>query len=246
MPHPKCGIVIGHYNQPDFLELNIAAIRHHCGDVPILVSDDCSDGFGQTPKAGSVFDRILRMTQQYANVRVLPNVERIGHCGGDMAAVWKAIYYGATLGTDVVFKLSTRLVVDTPNWVKETATRLMQSDHQVAGTKCGFHGFLRLEAIGLKIAAWNRPDILAHLTPRRIAWPTEQVIWDDIRDRFASRMLPLSWMSEARPHKKDGVLFREANSEADYRALAERVGLNHSGMPFDCRRSESIPGFLQG
>lgn len=246
MSQPRCGIVIGHYNQPDFLELNIAAIRHHCGDVPILVSDDCSDGFGSTPKSGSVFHRVLRMTERYTNVRVLPNVERIGHCGGDMACVWKAIYFGASLGADVVFKLSTRLIVDTPNWVKDTALSLMQSDYQVAGNKCQFHGFLRLEAIGIKIAAWNQPDILAHLTPRRIAWPTEQVVWDDIRDRFNSRMMPLGWMSDARPQQKAGVLFRESNGPEDYSALAAKIGLDVTDLQFDCRRSESMPGFLQG
>jgi len=64
-PIPKAGVVIGHYNRPDALELNIAAIRHHCGPtVPILVSDDCSDGYAR----GCLWQRLG-----------VPQVSRVGH-----------------------------------------------------------------------------------------------------------------------------------------------------------------------
>lgn len=246
MNQPKCGIVIGHYNQPDFLELNIAAIRHHCGDVPILVSDDCSDGFGRTPQTGTLFWDVLAVTQRFKHVHIWPNPSRIGHTGGDMSAIWKAIIWGHHLEMDVVFKLSQRCIIDKHEWHREAVEILMKSDCCLLGKPCAVHRWaVRTESIGLKIAEWYRWDILAHLTPREIAWPVEQVLWDDMRDRLGERMVPWPILSDARPHQAPCVLFREANAPEDFRRLAFSLGVCRSAQ-FDCRRAEDMPNYWKG
>ncbi len=55
---------------------------------------------------------------------------RIGRAGGDMAAFWKGIGWGAMTGLDVVFKLSQRFVIDVPNWDQDSARLLLDSAAQ--------------------------------------------------------------------------------------------------------------------
>ena len=127
---------------------------------------------------------------------------------------------------DVVFKLSQRLVIDTPNWAQDWAERLMASEMPVLGRSCGFHHWaIRTEAVGMKVLEWARPEILTHLTPRSVRWPVEMIIWDDIRDKLGGKMLEWSLLSYSRPQKAPGYLFREANTAAEYEELAARIGV---------------------
>lgn len=246
MTRLKTGIVIGSYNMPDVIRLQFACIRHNCGpDVPILISDDCSDGVEPTPNPASFFGRLVDLAHRSPNCYLWPNVDRIGHAGGDMAAFWKGIVWGGMTGLDVVFKLSQRYVIDVPNWDQNSARLLLDSGLSTLGRRCAFHGFdLRTEAVGMRIDRWHRPDILAHLTPRRVAWAAEGVLWDDVRDRLEGRLCEWPLMSPARPHAAPGVLFRESNAPREYADLAERLGLGR--LNFETRDSNQLPNYALG
>jgi hypothetical protein len=239
------GIVLGSYNMPHMIELQIACIRYNCGPVPILISDDCSDGLQPTPDPKSHIGRILNLASRSRGVYVWPNAERIGHAGGDMATFWKGIAWGGALGLDVVFKLSQRYVIDIPNWAVDGANRLWESGLSTLGRACAFHRFpIRTEAVGLRVDRWNRPDILAHLTPRRINYAFEQVLFDDIRDRLEGKLCDWPLMSDARPHAAPGVLFRESNSQDDYIRLAAKYGFKWKSV--DTRDSNQMEDYRIG
>ncbi len=107
------------------------------------------------------------------------------------------------------------------------------------------HGWqLRTEAVGLPIDRWHTREILAHLTPRPIAWAAEQVVWDDVRDRLDNRLCEWPLMAPARPIRADGVLFREANTPEDYAALGQRLGLGRTLI--NCADSNQMPGYKLG
>src|SRR5947209_5743392 len=116
---PPCGVVIGSYRWPRLIDLQIHLIRHTCGGVPILVGDDCSPGFGPAPPPGSQFERLQAICAAHPGVTLWPNVERIGHTGGDVAACWKGLIWAQALGLRVLAKLSQRFLVTDPRWLQD-------------------------------------------------------------------------------------------------------------------------------
>lgn len=240
----KCGVVIGHYNSTRVLELNIRVVRERCGPVPILISDDCSDGMGPNPAPFSEYANLMALCGKYTNVYVWPNVQRIGHAGGDMSAFWKGIIWAHNLGLDYFAKISQRFIVDIPNWLNDGCEKLHASGMVVAGKPCPQHWFpIRTESLLLKTSAWHRPDILAHLTPREIAIAFELVIWDDITQRFGGKMFPWDILSSDRHVPAHGILFRAANKPDEYKKLAEKYGMF---LVLDCRESNKMPNYKLG
>jgi hypothetical protein len=246
MKAPKTGIVVGHYNMPDVLKLNIAAIRHHCGDVPILISDDCSEGFCNTPHSNTNFGRVLAMQECFENIVVWANVERIGHHGGDMSAFWKGIVWGKAIGLDVVFKLSQRLIIDIPGWAEASARELIDSGMTTCGGWCHAAPWLRTEAIGMIVDEWHKPSILSHLTPRRVAWHIEWLLHHDIIDRLDNRLLIWRLFSGyTRWDKSPNIVSFWTDGPEVYAALAERLGVQLNG-PILCEPVSDRPGYMAG
>src|SRR5438270_3553860 len=108
---PPAGVVVGAYKWPRLVELQVRLIRHTCGPVPILVSDDCSPGFGPPVEPGGRFDRLQQVCAAHPDVTLWPNVERIGHAGGDLAACWKGLVWARARGLAVLAKLSQRFLL---------------------------------------------------------------------------------------------------------------------------------------
>jgi hypothetical protein len=243
----RCGVVIGHYNGLAFLELNLRLIREHCGDIPILISDDCSPGFGPDPPPHSAFGRLLALQARYGNLRVWPNPTRIGHMGGDLAAVWKGIIWAKGAGLGFLAKLSQRCVIDRKGWLQAASAQLRRSGHALLGRSCMHEGFnIRTEALVLDVEQWHRPDILMHLVPRRIQSPVEQVLWEDVQHRLDGNMAHWELLSPSRYTATPDAYFRAANPPADYERLARRVGLDYTAADFDTTRSDRQPDYLQG
>jgi hypothetical protein len=164
---PPCGVVVGAYHWPALIDLQIRLIRRTCGDVPILVSDDCTSGFpGQDRYA-----RLAAICHAATGVTLWPNVERIGHAGGDVSAFWKGVVWARALGLRAVAKLSQRFLVTSPRWLQAGARGLLESGLPLGSQPCrGREVFpLRTEAVILDVAAWSRPEALAGIAPRRYA-----------------------------------------------------------------------------
>ena len=243
----RAGVVIGHYNCFLGLRLNIAAIRQYNGPrVPILISDDCSDGFAPTPNPNSIFGKVTALAASDPYLFLWPNVSRIGHSGGDGSSVWKGIIWAKNTGLHCFAKLSQRFIITIPNWLQKATHQLMATPFPLMGKACSHHGWkLRTEAMVLKTEAWYRPDVLAHLTPRPFHWAFEDVLWHDVRDRLGGKMLSWDILADARPHRAPGILFREANSPREYRALAAQFKIPWD-RGFSCLDSNRMKNYRLG
>lgn len=236
----KVGVVIGSFNMPQFVELQLAAIQFHCGSIPILIADNCSDGFDQPydhPKEAKYW-QLYRHVMNYSNAVIWPNPSYVGW-GGDIAAYWKGIVWGKSIGLDVVFKLSQRCIVDYPDWAQISAERLCSSGQATLGRGCDWHkwGF-RTESAGLNVNCWYDPDILRILRPRDLnGWPTEQLMYDDIIKPKFGGMCTWELMSPARPVRSEHILYREANRGDHYIEVARKVGVQP--QDYDCRSREA-------
>jgi tetratricopeptide (TPR) repeat protein len=107
---PRVGIVIGHFDSPDFLELGLALLRKHCGDLPVLIADDCSPGSEGTPEGG--FKRLIDLAAADGTARIWSSQQRFGNVAGDLAALAKALIWASESKLNVLVKLSQRLIID--------------------------------------------------------------------------------------------------------------------------------------
>jgi hypothetical protein len=227
---PPCGVVVGSYGWPRLVELQINVIRHTCGPVPVLVSDDCSPGFGPPVEPGGKFDRLQEACARYPDVTLWPNVERIGHTGGDVAAYWKGLQWAHARGLRVLAKLSQRFLLARSRWLQDGARTLLESELPLATQRCrGREVFdLRTEAMLVDVTQWYRPDVLGRLLPRRYAGTgklAEAVLQEALGDCLGGIFWPWDVYTEERYHATPGVVWHTANTPGDYRDLAALFGL---------------------
>jgi len=243
----RVGVVIGSFNMPSVVRLNVAAIRAHCGaGVPILICDDASDGIGPAVDPRSPFGQLAELAANDPKVSLWPNPERVGHAGGDISAIWKGLTWAKSLGLDVLVKLSQRYIIDVPRWHELLCDELKASGLATIGHDCQSHGWaIRTECFGMLVNRWTCPEIMAHLTPRRISWPVEQFVFDDVRDRLDGKIHQWSLMSKGRGVRAPGMLFREANAIEDYVDLAARLNVQ-LGLDMHTTSSEYAPNYLMG
>jgi hypothetical protein len=222
-------VVLGSYCWPRLIELQIRLIRHTCGPVPILVSDDCSPGFGPPVEPGSKFARLQELCERHPDVTLWPNVDRIGHTGGDLSACWKGLIWAQARGVRVLAKLSQRFVLLLPRWLQDGARELLESELPLATQRCrGVEVFdLRTEAMLLDVDAWHRPEVLNRLLPRRQGGGelAEAVLYRLLREQFEGIFWPWGIFTEERYHPTPGVVWHTANIPDDYRAVAAEFGL---------------------
>ena len=216
-----CGVVIGTYTSwPALIELQIRAIRQHCGDTPILIADDCS------PAAAD----IQAVCGRYKSVAFWPNVERIGHAGGDLSAIWKGFQWAEARQLRILAKLSQRFLADTTRWLHDGAKDLLASGLAIAMRSC--RGPIenypyRSEAMLLDVAKWGRPSVLADLSPARCRGRDgETALYDVAKKHSVDTLHPWSFLkTEDRYQWAPGYLWHCANTPAEYHDLAARHGL---------------------
>lgn len=98
----KFCVTIGSCQLVEFVDLNIRAVRHVFGDVPILISDDWSD------RTVEVRDLAERM-----DVHFTSGGPR-GHFAGDCQTAVDGLAFAESQGSDVCIKLSQRFVLCAP------------------------------------------------------------------------------------------------------------------------------------
>jgi len=99
----KFAACIGSYALPQFVELNIRALRHVFGaGLPILISDDISEHSGQ-----------IRDLAAETDVHHVAGGPR-GHFAGDAMACCNALAFAESEGSDIALKLSQRFVLCEP------------------------------------------------------------------------------------------------------------------------------------
>jgi hypothetical protein len=163
--------------------------------------------------------------------------ERYGHTSGDMLAVGQAVAWGARLGLRTVTKLSHRLVIDSDDWVREDAERLIASGYGTCTQLLTNHGIdqIRSEGIMMVVSRWATPEVAHFYRPRRLATWNETYSFHAIF-RYVDPALPypgfLPWrrLSPIRGRDAPPVYFRSMNGSplAHFRGLALRHGIELS------------------
>jgi len=238
---PPCGVVVGVYWHVPLVELQVKAIRHFCGDVPILVSDDAS------PDGRS--ERMRQLCALYRGVDFVSSATQIGHAGGDLAAFSRGLAWAKNQGLRILAKLSQRFFPTVPRWLQDGARDLLASGLHLAGQSCveGPHRFpLRTEACLLDVDAWHTPECLAYFAGRPTRNATEAVVWDGCRRWHDGRMHPwalLGGVDRRRP--APGILWHTNTPGQAYRDLAARFGVD-LGPEFNVHGSHLLPGYKVG
>jgi len=234
VPVPAAGVVIGSYGLPNLIALQVAMIRDHCGSVPILIVDDCSDGYGHTPSPSSVCGKLRAIAVKNENVFLFQHPTRFGHASGDLSKLWTGLQWAKVHGLKVLAALSQRFLIDRKKWLQDGAKALVASGLPVSSQPCnGRETFpMRTEAMLLDVEKWHTPAILDHLMPRQVAalagqWgvAAEIVVWDDVRDRLGGKMHSWGILNQDRYNKHPGIVWHCCNSVSDYAALAKRYSL---------------------
>jgi hypothetical protein len=233
-PH---GVAIGTYDTlqgrhrygVEAVHLNLAVLRARCGrDLRILVCDDGSPPDSQ--------QRYRRLCDEY-QAEFTTNSRRWGHTSGDMIAYYKAICWARRLGLATVTKVSHRMVIDVPDWIRQDAQTLLASGHATyAQMLTNFPtDQVRTECVMMVTREWSRPDVLAKFLPRKLETWNEGHAFSVIhtlvdRDRPYPGFLPWPRISYLRGADEPPVYFRamRGNPGEQFQRLAERYGVPFS------------------
>lgn len=124
----KHGVVIGSYGMPGVVELSIAMIRKTCGNVPVLISDDC------TPESMGR-QRLVEMTQRWPAVSLIVGKENLGHAPGDVRAFRNGIRWAVANGISYLCKLSQRFIFLADNWLQSMCEEMEREGHAVSSQR---------------------------------------------------------------------------------------------------------------
>lgn len=223
----KTGIVIGSYNLPQLVRLQLTLIRDHCGEVPVLVCDDNSSGNGLEPESGSKFAELFDLCKRSGAI-LWSNPDRLGHVGGDLVSYYVGLQWGKATDLDVICKLSQRMLIDLPRWLQDSSAGLLASGHATGCQSCfeGPHRLpLRTEAILFDVSQWYRADVLARLWPRPIKTiAAEAIVWEAMH-LIESDYWRWPLFQERRTVKDKGTIWHCSHTRADYEKIAKRYGI---------------------
>lgn len=218
------GVVIGHFDNPDFVRMGIAAIRKHCGDVPILIADDNTPGSLDAP--GSAYRELLHVVAGDHLTWLWTNHSRLGHVKGDLSVIAKGVAWSRRLGLSALAKLSQRCIINRPDWLNQAVDELCRSGAAVLGRGCTHFGWkLRTESMVLDVQAWDRPEIMSELLQPRRQDFAERLVWQIIEQKLGGQLAPWSLLSASRHTRVDDVLFRATHQSGEYDKLAQSLGL---------------------
>lgn len=216
----KTGVVIGHYDMPDLIDLQIRVLRDTCGPVPVLVHDDHSPSQSR-----------LRAICDRHNVEVVQSgLSNIGHAGGDLGAFYKGLVWAKKNGIEVLCKLSQRFIPIRPDWLNEGAAALLTSGLSTLTDACieGRNALpLRTEAILLKVDRWTQDRPLKLVRPRRVFPYSGEAIVAQALSTIGGGFGVWPFLGGPdRTRRNPNYLWHTCNTVADYKALADRYGVH--------------------
>jgi hypothetical protein len=228
------GIVIGTYDSlgPQNLrhgvpsvELNLTVIRAQCGNVPVLVSDDCSP-----PESQFAYRAVCARF----GATFVSNEKRLGHTSGDIAAFGRGLEWAAELELTTLTKLSQRMIFDVPNWLDEDSERLLSSGYGTmtsALSNFGDPSRVRTEAVMMVVSRWAMPQIIARYQPRYYPFWNEGYTSETIKrlidpDRPFPHYLPWHRLRPIRGWEVPPVYFRQmVDADRQFSNLANQYGI---------------------
>lgn len=245
MPKSSVGIALGCYAYPKLAEVQINLIRFHCGDIPILISDDCTPGYAdQQP-----FTDFVRISKTYRNVFLWSNPIRLGHGGGDLTAFYAGIFWAKMNNLKWVVKLSQRFMFDMHNWADRWVSEVEGTGFNLSTQPClqGKHDFkMRTEACLLRVEPWYDAEVLNSIYP--FAMNSDQVLeyffLDMYTKHFGSNFHHTSLFGPQRYHKNPDTLWHCSSTKTEYQEVASRFGLTLDPH-FDCEGWQHWKDYLR-
>jgi len=247
--NPKIGIVIGSYGWPSLVELQIKIIRKVCGDIPILISDDCSDGCSLYPDEHSDYNRLKELTNKYYGVSFWPNAVRSGHCAGDLTVFVKGLTWAKQHNLEYLVKISRRFLCEVPYWIQYWTHRLIEDTNNISiQRRLDTVWQLHTQVAILKTNTWFSciHDLMTpHLNPEITGKYVEHLIQEIIDKRFGGRYSPLGILSKEPTRKDPEVIWYQKNTLEDYIRCFNKYGLTPD-KDFSALPSGYLPNFKIG
>ena len=244
---PTVGVSIGHFGMPGLVELQAKVIRAHCGDVPIVVSDDFTEESGDDGLCKK--DRLLEICERYKLIYRNAAPSRIGHAGGDLGAFKHGLNYAASRGIEYWMKLSQRFIIDRPMFLQKLAAIMREKNAHTMGNvhknRGKFFFSVRTECLLMHVPRWHRPDILAEIEPRVLGRAAENVIEHCINKLGGKKIAnPLFTDDRARWHTNI-YWYEQPHAHEAYITLAAKYDVD-LGLGFHVQGSLNSPGFKWG
>jgi hypothetical protein len=219
------GVVLGCFNYPKLIELQINLIRFHNGPVPIFISDDCSSKSNNY----KYYEDLMELATKYTDVTVWSNPQRLGHAGGDLVAFHLGIQWAYFRKLPYLIKLSQRMCVDIHDWITPCVAGLVKSGLKVSSASCVEGGTtfpIRTEFVLMDTKAWYHPNILNEFRMQSTqGHAAESIIWRVIDKYFEGKMAILPILKEDRLYPYPGIVWHCSHTLENYKALAERFSL---------------------
>lgn len=236
----RAGIVIGCYGWPRLVEVQIRTIRETCGNVPILVADDCS------PKSWE----IMQVCGRFENVSFSDNGRRMGHYAGDLSVFRRGVLWARELKLTTLVKLSQRMLMIQPGWLDALTPLLSQCETVVSpcleprGNKW-VDLYCRTEAVAMRMDGWGRDDVIDLLHGEQLVNATELRINHIIVAKFDGRRLAWPGLAAKRVEPAAGTIWHCSHGPSAYTQHAGRFGLVMD-EDFSTAGRDHLPGWERG
>ncbi len=211
----KHGVVIGSYGMPGVVELSIAAIRKTCGDVPILIADDC------TPESMGR-QRLLYLPAKWPGVSLHMTGENLGHAPGDIRAYRNGLNWAQKHGIQFICKLSQRFIFTGDKWLQDVCREMEIHGYAVSSQRAvhlNMQFMIRSECVFLDVQKCiASPRLMTRLDPPGGKIPTSAEDWlhagiheGNLMPVHRCRRIPVD-----RFEKRSDVLWHNSDSSDDY------------------------------
>lgn len=233
---PRFAVTIGSYALPNFVALNIAALRRLFGsDLPILVSDDRSH----------LSARIEQISKMNRCAYFCSKIRRM-HFAGDMQSLINSVVFAKQMGAEWAVKVSQRLVLFSPN-LRPILDRYLADPNIIIAlpgspdpTRSRSPGFAKypfLTDVMFLRASEIEPNFLREYYENH--WKNGKHYWDGFVELTINSLLKSDWkdrhavlheLTNMPPGPERLYLRRYQNHAGEYERLAAELGLNLRGF----------------
>ena len=241
---PRLGLVISTFGSVPYIALALAARNALYPTLPVLVHDDASDQR----------DELARLCEQNG-VDFQCNSARLGHEMGDVLSLVGGLRWAQERGIDLLVRM-TRRFIPLRDWTAHLAEVAMYTQFGTYARDCAHHRLpMRTECFAMYVEHWALPQIAGEIAEfalkNRLSVTVERKVydwvgkvyemncgaareWERLHVGLTPRPMFCTWefVERERPRRSPNYLFHEANSPADYAALARNAGLNYTADDF--------------
>jgi hypothetical protein len=231
---PTIAAVVGTFGASPYIHLMLEARKRFWPEVPLLVSDDCSNQQ----------ERLAGLCKQYG-AEFRSNARRMRWTVGDMSAYAAGLMWAKD--KDILVKLSRRFIPLRP-WSLDLAKLAMETQDPTFSNVCDHFNYgFRTECIGMSVKTWIASgalaDIESHVSDDRPVfveghlhnWARKLPICDmaktyrEANPRKSDRngYAPWDLLSTSRMANLPDVLWHDPDQKEDYLQAAKELGLDY-------------------